>query len=819
MSVRLAAAALVVRHPRSYALLLWAAWGWISWPGSTALDVLAESHPTPAAHKVPSGDGLVEVGSQPAGALTGKIVFVHAGHGWLYDQDTWRTQRGEVPGTEMVEDFGNIDQMNFLVDYLFRAGATVVPLRPTGHQIHEVVLDNEDPQVTWKGSWTSGSDITFYGSPGDVPCRWATANATETATVCYQPRIPQSGFYPVYTWAPSGANRLPDQLYRIKHSGGITEVKINHRRVCNGWVYLGKYYLPAGVSSYVEISNRSNSIGVVVADAIRFGNGMGDVDDGGGVSGKPREDEAGLYWIRSQFGQGTSTAGIASTVAAPPRWAVQMNRQADGASTDRLFFSFHSNASGDRGTLALYNGNNDPATATPHQRALAQIVGQEVNDDLVAQNGQYEHDWHNRTRVTLDRADIEFGEINNRHIDGEFDATILEVAFHDNVADAQLMRDPKVRDAVARASYQAIVRYFHTFDGGTTPLVMAPAAVTNARAVSNGDGTITISWKPPASNSYLGDPATDYRIYTSLDGYGYDGGTLVPGGAATSHTLTVFDRADGLHYFRIAAVNAGGESPGSSVVAARPATNNGHSRLLIVDGFDRLGRAQNQREPFGDDMTDRVRQRYGNTRDYAVQLGEAIEAFATVWSVDTASNDEVKSGQINLHDYQAAFWILGEESTADSTFDAAEQKAVAAYLADGGCLFISGAEIGWDLDRQNHGRSFYNNTLQAAYVADDAGTYKVRGAAGSIFAGLSFAFDDGTFFYDTETPDVLSPLSGATTALHYVGGTGGTAAIQLDGGSQGKVVMLGFPFETITDPMKRADVMARVLDFFATRSP
>ena len=35
-----------------------------------------------------------------------------------------------------------------------------------------------------------------------------------------------------------------------------------------------------------------------IADMIRFGNGMGDIDRGGGVSGLAREDEAGLYWVK-----------------------------------------------------------------------------------------------------------------------------------------------------------------------------------------------------------------------------------------------------------------------------------------------------------------------------------------------------------------------------------------------------------------------------------------------------------------------------------------------------------------------------------------
>ncbi len=87
-----------------------------------------------------------------------------------------------------------------------------------------------------------------------------------------------------------------------------------------------------------------------------------------------------------------------------------------------------------------------------------------MNDDLVAQNGQYEFNWFDRgATVTLDRSDIEFGEINNSVINNEFDATIIETAFHDNTSDTALMRDPKVRDAIARATYQGIVQYFRAW--------------------------------------------------------------------------------------------------------------------------------------------------------------------------------------------------------------------------------------------------------------------------------------------------------------------------------------------------------------------
>src|SRR5262252_8322350 len=99
-------------------------------------------------------DGLVPVGTQPHGGLSGKIVYTHGGHGITAENlkdGAWSFQRG--PSNDMIEDLGNVDQMTFLVDYLLRAGATVVPLRPVGHQPHEVVLDNADDGVTFEGEW------------------------------------------------------------------------------------------------------------------------------------------------------------------------------------------------------------------------------------------------------------------------------------------------------------------------------------------------------------------------------------------------------------------------------------------------------------------------------------------------------------------------------------------------------------------------------------------------------------------------------------------------------------------------------------------
>src|ERR1019366_8266184 len=100
--------------------------------------------------------------------------------------------------------------------------------------------------------------------------------------------------------------------------------------------YLGEYYLNAGsnvASGSVVISNLRGSTNgsIVVADAIRFGNGMGSIDRGGGVSGYPREDESCRYWIQSNLGQGQSTSLYETSGtdeqdswSAPPRMSAEM---------------------------------------------------------------------------------------------------------------------------------------------------------------------------------------------------------------------------------------------------------------------------------------------------------------------------------------------------------------------------------------------------------------------------------------------------------------------------------------------------------------
>ncbi len=763
----------------------------------------------------------------PAGALTGKIVYTSAGHGWQWSDtlNRWATDRGD--NNEIVEDFGNQDQLTFYADYLLRAGATIVPMRPVGRQTNEVVLDNDSPGVTFSGAWTNSTGSVHYdedyGAVADVVTyRFASISATETATATYTPNIPQAGFYPVYVWAADGSNRT-NQLYRITDSdGGVTEIRVDHRMVGKGWVYLGAYHFDAGMGGNVQISNQSTAGGsVVIADAIRFGNGMGDVKDGpagvgaasGTISGYPREDENSLMWLWRAVGQGNSAAAIIGTsnVSAPSRMAEHMNANANPFGTS-VYIGFHSNAGGGRGAVGLIDA--DASDRTPHQADLALYTGRQINQDMQALNGLFEHTWSTRTTHTFTG---QFGEI-DEGASAEMDMTIIEVAFHDSVEDAQLMRDPKVRDQLARSTYEATLEYFDNWGGLTSP-ASQPSKPLNVRAEAGVNGDVTVHWTAGPTGVSGGTP-TSFRVFLSHNGYGFYDYVDAAGGGATSVVIPADQLDGGAVYFRVTALNSGGASPASNLAGARPDSADGANRILIVDGFDRYERRQNVRYPYqfasnpSDGLTDRVRSRYNNSFDYVIQVGEAIEAYAAVaLGFDSATNDAVISGAVDLADYDAVIWYLGEESTDDDTFNGAEQTIVTNYLNSSGQLFVSGAEIGWDLVDRGGGAAFYNNQLKADYVSDDANSYNVTGAAGSIFAGLAFAFDNGAQFYNAEFPDVIAPIGGSSAALTY--STGGTAGVQFtNAGTGAQVVTFGFPFETITTAANRAVVMDRVLYYF-----
>ncbi len=765
---------------------------------------------------------------QQRGVLSGKVVYMNSGHGWIYDPTYWRLQRGI--GNLMNEDYGNLDQLNFFAAYCFNAGATIVSMRPLGHQTNEAIIDNDDPAVTWSGGWSDSTSTIFWGTAGDVPYRFANLDATETATASYTPTLPSAGFYPVYCWTRHGLDR-GDQLYRIRHTGGESQVRIPHYRVGNGWVYMGEYYFNAGSNSLngsVVISNLRGSTNgtVVVADAIRFGNGMGTVDRGGGISRYPREDESMRYWVQANLGQGQSSAlydgsgtDESDSWSAPPKMSAEMNREDSGDIFDRIHIGFHSNAGGGRGTMALIT--SDP---TPAQADLANIAGGEVNDDLVALGSPpLEAAWNNRATHTYTGG---YSEIDGSYFNYEMAATIIEVAFHDDATDAAIMRDPKARAAVGKAAMHSIVKFMNQFDTNHPPgLQFLPEAPTNLRAVAGAAGQISLAWSAPVALGGSQNP-TNYTVYRSTNGYGF--GNPLNAGPATSITLSNIPSGVD-YYFRVSASNGGGESMPSEVAGCRTSLIPGTTRVLVVNGFDRYDRTTNLRQnvtaqswgpPANSGTIERVFPRWINSFDYVVSHGKALAACGATF--DSCQNEAITGAQIALGNYPVVIWACGNESTNSETFSSAEQSRISAYLSSGGALFVSGADVALDLDGPTGAtaadRIFLHTQLHAAFTNDNSGSYAANPTAGGLLAGRSGAsLDDGTKgIYWLQSPDQLGPFgAGASTAMTYATGAG--AAVQYDGSvGGGRTLLLGFPFESITSATRRAEYMASALGFLNT---
>ncbi len=731
----------------------------------------------------------------------------------------------------MVEDYGNQDQMNFFVYYCFNAGATVVPLRPVGFQTNEVVIDNTSASVSYSGSWTNVTNETVYFGAVGSGFHQTISSSNETALATFTPNIPVTGFYPVYTWVPHGANRT-NQLYRVRHTGGESTVRIPHHMVGRGWVYLGSYYFNSGANSpngSVAVSNHqpgADTNTVVIADAIRFGNGMGNSG-----STYARQDEGARYWIQNSLGQGQSSSIYLEPAQAAdyedrmarPKMVAEMNRP-QTARTNRLYISFHSNAfnGAARGTVGLYNNTN----ATPRQVQLANLLAKELNDDLPLMNSQLEFPWNVRPTTTLAGPYV---EIDHGRLNGEMDATILEVAFHDNAMDAALMRDPKFRNWVARAAYHGVVRYMNTYDGAALGFLPEPPSNLRAVGVTNG---IKLTWGIPVSSggSSLN---SGYVIYRSTDGYGFGNPIIVNSRFNTELTLTDLS-PDTDYYFRIAAFNSPGESFPSETVGCRWTVNSNASKVLFVNGFNRFDRTTNLRQttaaqnyqPAGTNgPAERVNPRVNNSFDYVVQHGKAISAYGLPF--DSCSKEAVTNNLIALTNYLIVIWECGQDSS--DNFNSVAQSKIAAFLNNHGNLFVSGAGIAFSLDRAagptSADREFFNNYLHADLAMDantNSSSYTFVPVANDLFSGNANGnIDDGTKgIYWVKSPEILTPVGTAKTVLTYLGVPNGGAAIQYDGSAEGgKVLYFGFPFETITTAAARAAYMANVLNFLKPPIP
>ncbi|RLG81477.1 MAG: hypothetical protein DRO09_01950, partial [Thermoprotei archaeon] len=185
--------------------------------------------------------------------------------------------------------------------------------------------------------------------------------------------------------------------------------------------------------------------------------------------------------------------------------------------------------------------------------------------------------------------------------------------------------------------------------------------------------------------------------------------------------------------------------------------------------------------------------------DLGYQQGKDFE----VWSV--ASDGSVTSDLMYGRD--VVIWFTGDDYT--STLSASDRSVIGEYLDDGGSLFISGQDIGYDI--YNDDPMWFETYLRAVYESDDTNTDTVTGTSGSIFDGVSYSLSDGDGAGNNNYPSDISPTGGSTLAMYYGTDSSLGAAVTYEGVFH--LVYFAFPFEAINSASDRADCMQKILDF------
>lgn len=748
------------------------------------------------------------------GTLTGKTIYLSAGHGWNYTNGAWRTQRGNTH--DIVEDFITAEGANqFLIPILHAMGAYVVPIRESDLSSHAVVVDDGDAAI--EGTITEQSGETGWGPLPDPftgtenpfalgTARAMLAAAVETGRAVYAAQVPASGYYNVYISYVQGPDRVPDAHVIVRHAGGESHVRIDQRRHGSTWMLLGRWYFDAGAPperSAIAIANDSSMPGGVISfDAVRLGGGMAPHVRGDATTGRAAFESAARFSTQLLGAPPSvfefTTDGASNDVVSRPRFAAWEHE----AGEDAIYLSWHTNApSPSRGTMSIAYGNTFPCCS-----GLGDFAGtagslellHAVHDELIADlRASWDPTWRNAGKVTA-----ALGELRPTH-NNEMPAILVELAFHATAADADALREPRFQQLAARATAQGIARFFAAKDG--TALVLAPDPPIAVRVENIGNGALRVSWRPPEPDPAGGDPPTSYRVHVGDHGYGFDDGIEVSG---ESFVLADLPRG-ALRFVRVTATNAGGDSLPSEVVGARLAAS-GAAPLLVVGGVDRLDSGQNVRDPAPLVGTlDRMWIERMNNGTYAVRHASALAAGG--YAFDGATDEALEHRDIDLTNYRAIDWFVGEDTRAQDPLPAGSRAELARFFLAGGGLLLGGSQLISALHDGGELQQFAQQQLRASLASDAAGTYDVTPVDATFDAVGPFSFyDDGPRGFDAELANVLAPADGAATVLAYA--TGGAAAIAWrDDTSGSRGIVLGFPIETIADDDVRREVLAAAM--------
>ena len=817
--------------------------------------------------------------------LEGRHIALWQSHGrfYIYNEKKWDWQRPRLFCTS-EDRFTQSFIIPYLIPMLENAGANVFTPRERDTQKQEVVVDNDGKAQeslylevkSRKARWEQTSQPGFAQRrsvyrENENPFIEGTARFAQTekkkdkAFAEWVPDIPETGEYAVYVSYQTLPTSVSDAKYLVFHNGGVTEFKVNQRIGGGTWVYLGTFAFDKGKNDYgmVVLSNESKEKGVVCADAVRFGGGMGNIAREGKTSGLPRYLEGARYsaqWAGMPYAVYAGYKGKDDMSDDINVRARTINYLSGGSVFNpaeqglgipfEMSMALHSDAgfkTDDRivGTLGVYttrfnDGKLAAGTDRYASRDLSDLLLTQLQRDI---RSTYNIDWTRRSMWNRNYSETRLPSVAS---------TIIELLSHQNFADMRLGHDPNFKFTVGRALYKAILQYISSQHG--KEYIVQPLPVSHfVLGFGKKKNTLELSWK--GENDPLEPTAQphEYIVYTRVGRGGFDNGVRV---SNPFHTVKI---EPGIVYsFKITAVNRGGESFPSEILAACKAREE-RGRVLIINGFDRIsgpavvdtpdavgfdlsqdpgvpylydislcGPQQNFKRQDAGKRLGNSSNEYeamkiiGNTFDYPFIHGKAIQA-AGGYSFVSCSDEAVENGTVSLEDYPIVDYILGleKEDTSSNpsrrtfykTFPSPMQRVLTAYCQSGGSLLVSGAYAGSDMNGSQGDKEFTQNILKYRFGNSLQTTEKNISIQG-LGRTLSIPRLPNEQAYPVTAPDCILPTGTAFPAMTYTNGN--LPAATAYQGNDYRTFIMAFPFESIDQETNRTAIMASVLQFLTT---
>ncbi len=758
--------------------------------------------------------------------------------------------------------------------------------------------------------------------------RQMDARKTISSQVIYTPEIPETGEYAVYVSYVRDEQNVTDAHYTVYHSGGKTEMLVNQTIGGGTWIYLGTFRFEKGLhpeTGRVELSNLSEEKGRFVSvDAVRLGGGMGNevrgklqdmenlrklrdekgfaVDSSAWLpyaSKRPRYQEGARYYLQyigmpdslvymlnkekiDYLNRGKDAALYAKResgkndykddyqsrgewvnylLGAPNGPAANQDARGLGIPVD-MAMAFHTDAgttpdSSIIGTLVIYDTTYGKPEFPNGQsrwacRDLSDIVQTQVVDDL---RKLYEPEWTRR------------GMWNKQYSEAfrpNVPTFLSEFLSHQNFADMYQANDPRFKFDVSRAFYKGILKFLAYQNH--QQYVVQPLPVSHFRMSLEGK-SVRLSWRPVQDPLEPTAAPKSYRIYTRIENGGFDNGR-----ALSDTTDLISGLKPGVIYsFKITAVNDGGESFPSEILACSLPTD-GKKPVLIVNGFDRISGPEafdngkyagfitaedegvaykndvafigeqydfNRKSPWKDDdasgfgschADQETRVVQGNTFDYPLVHGLAFRDNGLGFI--SMSDEAFEQEKWNKNDYAALDLIFGEEKTIErlygfkkrdfTVFTLPMRKAVTDFTSvDGARVFVSGAYVGTDLTlcgdtlAKNFAANVLHYRLMTNHASRSGAIYPVNDVRAEFPSEISFVQGYHPEIYKVESPDAIEPKGENAKVLFRYKGDNKTAGVCYDG--QYRTVVLGFPFETIITGRERTELMGQILKYWGLK--